>query len=121
MTMNARKTARALGWFSIALGLVELLAPKRLGKAVGMPDRPGLLRAYGLREIASGALLLARPRKAPWVWARVGGDALDLATLGAALARGGTRRPGTWIATLLVLGVTVIDVLCGRQLARQRK
>ena len=105
--MKGHKLARGLGWFSLALGAAELLAPSKLCRALGVPDRKGLVRSYGAREVASGVGILALGRRrAPWVWSRVAGDALDLTTLGAAWRRS-SRRPAiaaaiaSWAAMLL--------------------
>src|SRR5256885_2280475 len=89
---TARSVARGLGWFSIGLGLAELLLPRVVARAVGMPGRERTVQAYGLREIATGIALLKARDPTPWLLARVGGDALDLATLG---AEGQLRRVGT--------------------------
>jgi len=78
--------ARSLGWFSIGLGLAEVLAPKQIAKLTGTRNHTGWIRAYGIREIVSGVGILTNPNPAPWLWSRVGGDILDLASLGAALA-----------------------------------
>jgi hypothetical protein len=34
--MNSRKIARGLAWFGIGLGVVELLAPRVLARAIGL-------------------------------------------------------------------------------------
>ena len=73
----ARKTARGLAWFGIGLGLAELLVPAAVAKASGLEGRERLLRLFGLREIASGVLLLAVNKPERWLWVRVAGDALD--------------------------------------------
>ncbi len=49
--------------------------------------------------------------------ARVGGDALDLALLGAGLASGKNQRGRVLAATAAVAGVTALDVFCRRQLS----
>jgi hypothetical protein len=41
-----------------------------------------VFRLYGLREIGVGVAILAQPTSSAWLWARVAGDVLDLATLG---------------------------------------
>lgn len=105
--------ARALGWFSIGLGVLELVAARRVGRAVGLGRRAGLVRAYGAREIATGIGLLSAAKPAPWLWGRVAGDALDLATLGAAAAAG-PRRGRALLASAAVAGVTAVDLLCTR-------
>ena len=47
-----------------------------------------LRRAYGVREIAAGMGILGSRNgdRAPWVWSRVAGDALDLASLSGGLS-----------------------------------
>lgn len=42
-----------LGWFSIGLGLAELLAPRGIAKISGVRGNTGLIRLFGLREIYS--------------------------------------------------------------------
>jgi hypothetical protein len=114
--MNTRKVAIGLGWVSIALGLTEIIAARPLARALGM-KRPGLLRLFGVREIASGIGLLTQERKGPWVWARIAGDALDLATLGsAALSRHNPRRNNAALAIASVAPIVALDVMAGRQL-----
>ena len=83
-----RRTARALGWFSIGLGMAELLAPRAMARATGLRGQHALIQAYGVREIATGIGLLASDNPRPWLWARVAGDALDALTL----AGGASRR-----------------------------
>ena len=78
-----------------------------------------LLRLFGLREMASGVGILTQHRPAPWMWGRIGGDALDLACLGAALTSD-DGRPGRIAAAMVaVAGVTALDVLCSQQLSQR--
>ena len=112
------KTARALGWFSVGLGVMELLAGRKIGRAVGQQGHIGTVRLFGVREIATGvALLQAKPAQhGVWLWARVAGDALDLL----ALARGTFKRPfGAGLAAIIVAGVTVIDIAAASQASDQ--
>ena len=51
----ADQMARALGWFSIGLGLTELIAPGKITRALGMEGKENLVRAYGAREVAQAA------------------------------------------------------------------
>lgn len=109
---DAAPVATALGLFSLALGLAELAAPHKVAARTGVPYR-GLIRAYGLREVAAGVGILVSRRPAPWLWARVAGDVLDLATLAAAYAGGqgsGRRRAAEALAA--VAAVTAADVAC---------
>jgi hypothetical protein len=115
---SADTIARGLAWFSIGLGVAELLMARSLGRALGLS--PALLRAYGAREIATGLGIFAfSGRRAPWVWARVAGDALDVATLGAAM-RG--RRPlSAAVAMGAVAPVVLTDLVCARELSASEK
>ena len=74
--------ARGLGWFSIGVGVVELLAPHTVARTAGLkPGNSALIRLYGLREIAVGMGILRSTNAASWLWGRVGGDLLDIATV----------------------------------------
>ncbi|HLK48993.1 MAG TPA: SRPBCC family protein [Bryobacteraceae bacterium] len=114
---GSEKLATALGWFSIGLGMTEIVAPRTLAKVIGIPERPLLTRLMGLREVAAGVGILKRPRQAGWLWARVGGDILDLAALGAATGSRRSKSERVAAAAAAVAGVTAIDVLCARQLS----
>ena len=118
---TAQRLAQGLGWFSIGLGVTELLAPKALGRFLGMEDRTELLRAYGAREIVAGVGILAQENPTPWLWARVGGDVLDLGTLAIGLGRSNPQRSNVAIAVGAVAGVTALDVICASSLGQDRK
>jgi uncharacterized membrane protein len=120
--IGAERLARGLGWFSIGLGLTELLAPRLVAKLCGGQGKhTGLIRLYGLREIASGFMIFSQGRKpANAVWSRVAGDALDLATLGVAAVSPRTHKAGVLFGTANVLAVTALDVLCAQELSRQK-
>jgi uncharacterized membrane protein len=114
--------AMGLGWFSIALGVAELAAPHSVARFIGVPPTDqalATLRAYGAREVGNGLAILVEPDRAAWVWSRVAGDAVDLATLAGALNAPGTDRSRALMATIAMLGVTAVDVLCARQLQRE--
>ena len=111
MTTPDRKAiARGLGWFGIGLGIAELLAPKRMTRLSGAEGHEGLVRAFGAREIASGIPLLLADEPAPWLWARVIGDALDAGLLGSGIADP-ARRKRALLATLAVAPVVALDLL----------
>jgi uncharacterized membrane protein len=112
-----------LGWFSVGIGTLGLVAPRVVARAIGVQPTPmwnGVLRFFGARELANGAGILANPRSKEWVGLRVGGDALDLATLGVALTQA-TRPSRTLAATAFVLGAAVLDLLGTERLAERRK
>ena len=109
--------ARGLGWFSLGLGLFELFAPQRLTRSLGMHGRERLLRAYGAREIVNGFGLLAATRRAPWMWARVVGDAVDIGTLLPYARQANARAGSARMALGAVIGVTVADIAGATRLA----
>jgi hypothetical protein len=111
---NTLKLADGLGWFSIALGVSELLAGRKLGRTLGMDEKATLLRVYGLREIAVGVgvLLADDDDKGKWIMARVAGDVLDLGTLALGLRKSNPKRTNAAIATANVGAVTALDVAC---------
>ncbi|WP_046861898.1 hypothetical protein [Microvirga massiliensis] len=111
--------ARGLGVFSIGLGLFELAASHSLTRALGMRGQESLVRAYGLREIATGIGILASRDPTPWIWGRVAGDALDLATLAGSLDGGNRKRDNVGIAAAAVAGVTALDLYCAQALSRE--
>ena len=101
--------ARGLAWFGVGLGLVEVLAPKALARAIGLDDRPRLLRAFGVREIAAGVIILTADAPEDWLWLRVAGDVLDGAVLAAGLADDNPRRRRTALAAMAVAPVVALD------------
>jgi uncharacterized membrane protein len=116
--VSAEQLAQGLGWFSIGLGLAELLAPRGVAKIAGVRGNTALIRLFGLREIASGIAIFAQGRRpAAAVWSRVAGDALDLAALAAAAASPGSNKGRVAFATANVLAVTALDVLCAQRLS----
>ena len=110
--------ARGLGVFSIALGLIELLAAKRLSRALGLWGSQNLIRAYGLREIATGAGILAAKDPTPWIWGRVAGDAVDAATLAPALHPDNPRLGNVAAALAFAGSATALDIYCAQALSR---
>lgn len=116
--MQTQTVARALGWFSVGLGAVEILGGKQLGAVLGMESKTGLLRAYGVREVGVGVGILTAPKTPPpgWLWARFAGDMVDIATLLAALENK-DKRANVAVALAAVGGVTVLDFICAQQLS----
>lgn len=118
---DADRIARALGWFSIGLGLAQLLAPRGISRAVGIDQRPVLMRSLGVREIASGIGILSQRRPDNWLWTRLAGDAIDLALLGVASRAPGAARRRVALTTAAIAGVAVLDLLSGIEQTRRRK
>ena len=100
---------KALGWFSMGLGLMELLAPRLITRTLGMQGQEALVRAYGVREIASGVLSLSTEKNLG-LWSRVGGDGLDIVTLLTALRDDNPKKENVATALAMVFGITLLDV-----------
>jgi uncharacterized membrane protein len=111
------RLARGLGWFSIGLGMAELLAPGAVSRIAGTRNHKSLVRAYGLRELAAGVGILTSSEPGPWIWSRVAGDLVDLASLGSVLGGRGNSRGKAVFSIASVAGVTVLDVMCAQKLA----
>jgi uncharacterized membrane protein len=113
-----KRLAKGLGWFSIGLGMTELLCPRAIAKISGVPNsRTGLIRLYGLREIAAGIAIFSQKEPAAGLWSRVAGDALDLASLGMAFTSPDAKRGRVAFATANVLAVTALDLIAAKQLS----
>ncbi|HEY7169683.1 MAG TPA: SRPBCC family protein [Vicinamibacterales bacterium] len=115
----ALQLSRGLGWFSIALGAAEVLAPAAIARIAGVNENEqshSIIRTLGAREIGNGLAILADPSSAPRVWSRVAGDAIDLGFLASALRADGAEGGRLGLATAMVAGVTVLDVMAAQRL-----
>jgi uncharacterized membrane protein len=117
---RGEQLAKALGWFSIGLGVAEVLAPRAVARVIGIQPHPLMMPLAGLREIAAGVGILTQPKPAEWVMARVAGDACDLASLACAVPSSHTNHTRLALATAAVAGVTVLDLLCAQQLSESK-
>jgi uncharacterized membrane protein len=117
---RADRLAHGLGWFSIGLGVAQIIAPRRMSRLIGVKDADGnkaLMRAVGMREIAAGIGLLSDPKPTGFAAARVAGDVMDLAMLANALTTPENDHRRTAFATAAVIGVGLLDVLASEELA----
>src|SRR4051794_23396439 len=116
-----QQLARNLGWFSIGLGAMEILAPGFIARISGAPDSEQsrtVIQAYGGREIAQGiAILTSMPRPAGWMWGRVAGDVLDIGSVAVGMLSKDGSVPRGLMAMTSLLGVAAIDYYCADQLS----
>jgi hypothetical protein len=107
----AKQSGLGLGFLSLALGAAELIAPQRIAKALGLDPEGSaktVIRAFGLREVAAGAMLVRGPALSFNAWNRVLGDTMDTAAL--LLALRSTKKPGAVLGALAFVGVcTALD------------
>jgi hypothetical protein len=111
--MNYKRLSLGLGFFSLALGAVELLLSRRIARSLDAEGHESLIKAFGAREIVAGVGLLQSPAHATRVWNRVAGDVMDLSALSAAV-RESSRKKAVWGAIAFV--ATVLDVWVARGL-----
>lgn len=114
--MKEVQVARGLGWFSVGIGLVEMLATRPLATFLGS-HQPDLIQAFGVREFAAGVGILAQKQpKSGWLWARVGGDALDIAALVMTYQNNPATRKAVGFSLANVIAITALDVWCAQKL-----
>ena len=111
---------RALGWFSIGLGLTELLAAPRLTRALGAEGNENIVRAMGARELAHGVLCLSIDNGFG-AWTRVGGDAVDLAALAALYRDDNPKRANVGLAIAAVVGCAIADLAAAKSTGNLHK
>jgi uncharacterized membrane protein len=108
-----------LGWFSIGLGVSQVLMPRVVSKICGVENSSGntaVMRAIGMRELAAGIGILSNKKPTNWLWMRVAGDMMDLALLGNAARNDENHRGRTAFAIANVLGVLAVDALAAQQI-----
>jgi uncharacterized membrane protein len=105
---------RSLGWFSVGLGMAELLAPKALGRMIGVGNQSTVLRMCGVREIVSGVGLLSGRAPTTFAMSRVVGDVMDLALLGAALRSPDSNPTRVAAVATAVAGVAALDLYASK-------
>ncbi len=113
---SAWHLAQRLGYFSIALGVLEIMAPRFICWFLGVRRGRRLVSFFGFREVATGVAILSTRNRAPFIWGRVAGDALDLAALMAALMTS-RRKPLAGLALGSVAMITMIDLICAQTLS----
>lgn len=119
-SIGTKKVGLGLGYFSIALGLVEVAAPGRLARWLGVENEGAkkTILAYGLRELLAGGALLRGPAVSTNVWNRVIGDLIDAGSLGVAAIRS-NRKGAIALAAGVVAGAFIADLLTARALDKK--
>lgn len=112
--------AKNLGYFSIALGLAELLAPRVVCRVAGINGLESLIQAYGAREIATGIAILTSHDPEPWIWGRVAGDVADMATVATGLGQDNDKRENSMLALTALAAVALVDVVCASGLTAEK-
>src|SRR5256886_9861383 len=116
--MSSKMMAKAVGWLSIGVGLVALVAPPRIGVLMGYVEKPALLRLAGVRDLCIGAGLLRPGNERRWLWARAASDGLDATIIAANLLTGGTSRGRAMVGMAASLSSSIFAFRLARQQAR---
>lgn len=111
----ADRAGRMLGWFSLGLGITQLLAPKLLTRWLGVEGREGFVRAMGAREIGHGVLCLS-VNDGTGAWSRVGGDMLDLAALASVYRDDNPKKANVALAMGVVAGTALADLAAAQSI-----
>jgi hypothetical protein len=114
------KMARGLGYFSVALGVAELVAPGAICRAAGVKGLEPVVRGYGAREIATGVAILGSHDPEPWIWTRVAGDLADIATVAAGVQQDNRSKSRSAIAFATLAAVTLVDLACANGLNSEK-
>jgi len=78
------------------------------------------VRAYGAREIATGVAIVASHDPTPWIWGRVSGDALDIATVATTPSNGRDREDRRWWTIGALIAVTALDAFTAKSLSAEK-
>ena len=119
--IKERKLASLLGVFSFGLGAAQIAFPDRVNRLIGVKDNKRnrlLQRAVGAQELSAAGGIFAMSPPTPFLFARVGGDALHLGLLAKAL--GNRRNDDDRLRATIgaVAGITVLDALASGLYAR---
>jgi hypothetical protein len=119
-SIKTKKVGLGLGYFSIALGLVEVAAPGRIARWLGVDNKGArnTVLAFGLRELLAGGALLLGPAVSTNVWNRVIGDVIDAGSLGLAATKSDRKR-AIAAAAAFVGTAFVVDLLAARALDKK--
>ncbi len=107
--------ARGLALFGIGLGVWEIAAPRQVARLGGLGASEREVRAFGVREVVSGVVILLARRPENWLWTRVAGDTLDGILLGGAWSSGGERRRLATRALWTIAPVVLLDAAVARR------
>jgi hypothetical protein len=101
-----------LGQNAIGLGIWGCLAPKGVNRFLGIKGSPQTTQLlFGARELATGMALFSDPTRSSVLWARVAGDAFDIAVLSKLTGPENRKSGNAKFALGVVLMVTALDLV----------
>ena len=112
----------SIGLTALGLGTWGAFFPGHVKRMLGLEaSEPAVRALFGERELITGAALVADPERADMLWARVAGDALDIAVLHGLDTPRNPRRNAARLALGFVLAVTALDVLAAVSVTERRR
>ncbi len=113
-----------IAWFSVALGVTQIVAPDALARLIGV--RPSqntrtAMRAIGVRELTTGFGLLSNAKSTPWLWTRLAGNMVDLSLIGSGVGRRAEDRTRATRAAIAVGGVAALDFYAAARSQRTQR
>ncbi len=90
--MEPLMVVRAIGWGSMGFTVASVVAPRALGRAMGLGDRRGLVRVLGARDFVVGAGLAVAGDPTPWLRARLACEVCDAVLHGVGALNGTFHR-----------------------------
>lgn len=120
--MEAHTIGRAIGAASLTFGVTDIIMGKAFGRGIGAGEHDGavLFRSVGAREVATGIAGLMWPRSSAPAWTRFAAHLVDLATLGAVIAKPNPKRKMAITAFAIVAGVALMDYFGAAAQDKQR-
>ena len=114
--------AFGLGQNAIGLGLWGLFAPKGVNRFLGLQNSPQTTQLlFGAREMATGMALFSDPTRSSALWARVAGDAFDIAVLSKLNRADNPKRGNARLALGVVLAVTALDLIAAVRMTNVKR
>lgn len=114
--------AGTLGNNAIGLGVWGLFFPKSVNRFLGLSCSSQTTQLlFGAREMATGMRLFSDPTCYRTLWARVAGDAFDIAVLRSLDRPENPQRKNARLALGVVLAVTALDVLAAVRMTNVKR
>jgi hypothetical protein len=96
--------------------------PKGVNRFLGIEGSPAVTQLlFGAREMATGMRLFSNPTDAKALWARVAGDAFDIAVLTRLDKPSNPQRKNARLALGVVLAVTALDVVAAVRMSNVKR
>lgn len=110
--------ARTIGWGTLGLAVVAFVAPAALSRLLGYGERPRLVLALGVRDLAIGVGLVGADDVRPWLKARFVAEVADTVMHAAGAATGSFGRKRALAITAAAAAGAGLEYVLLRKLSR---